>query len=48
MPEQKRKKGYSVKFSNKSYSNSKIRELMQTKEYTKWMPCQFVAFCAQK
>ncbi|WP_242861571.1 transposase [Cellulosilyticum ruminicola] len=34
-PRKKEKKGYSVKFSNKSYSNSKIREIMQTKEYIK-------------
>ena len=34
-PSKKEKKGYSVKFSNKSYSNSKIREIMQTKEYIK-------------
>lgn len=32
-PVKKEKKGYSVKFSSKSYSNSKLREKMKTKEY---------------
>ena len=32
-PVKKEKKGYSVKFSSKSYSNSKLREAMKTKEY---------------
>ena len=32
-PAKKEKKGYSVKFSSKSYSNSKLREAMKTKEY---------------
>ena len=34
-PAKKEKKGYGVKFSNKSYSNSKVREKIQTKEYIK-------------
>ena len=34
-PAKKEKKGYSVKFSNKSYSNSKVRDKLQTKEYIK-------------
>ena len=32
-PVKKEKKGYSVKFSSKSYSNSKVRNEMKTKEY---------------
>lgn len=32
-PVKKEKKGYSVKFSSKSYSNSKLRKAMKTKEY---------------
>lgn len=32
-PAKKEKKGYSVKFSSKAYSNSKLRKEMQTKEY---------------
>lgn len=32
-PVKKEKKGYSIKFSNKSYSNSKVRQAMLTKEY---------------
>lgn len=34
-PAKKEKKGYSVRFSSKSYSNSKVRENLQTKEYIK-------------
>ena len=34
-PAKKEKKGYSVKFSSKRYSNSKVREKLQTKEYIK-------------